>query len=160
MVVNAAKHFRPMQGVLNDDNEFNIILAACWAHDVIEDCRQTYNDVKEQLGERVADIVYALTNEKGRTRRERANDQYYWGIRETPGAVYVKLCDRIANMTYSWINGSPMFRKYCLELDEFHYKLRIGPIYDHMWDYMYKMDDVRKGTLIKENGEEFKAVQL
>jgi hypothetical protein len=43
-----------------------------------------------------------LTNDKGRTRQERAGEHYYQGIRETPYAPFVKLCDRTANMTYSF----------------------------------------------------------
>ena len=55
--------------LLPDNKTISEVLAACWVHDVIEDCRQTYNDVKNVLGERVADIAYALTNEKGKTIR-------------------------------------------------------------------------------------------
>ena len=47
------------------------------------------------------EITYALTNDKGRTRAERAGEKYYQGIRETPYAPFVKLCDRLANITYS-----------------------------------------------------------
>lgn len=78
-------------------------------HDSIEDARLTYNDVmktaREFLAEEQAflatEIVYALTNDKGRTRAERAGEKYYQGIRETPYAPFVKLCDRLANITYS-----------------------------------------------------------
>ena len=49
-----------------------------------------------------AEIVYALTNDKGRTRSERAGERYYQGIRETPYAPLVKLADRLANVTYSF----------------------------------------------------------
>ena len=94
------------------------ILDACWCHDVIEDCRQTYNDVKQATNGRVAEIVYAVTNEKGKNRAERGNEKYYEGIRNTPGACFVKLCDRIANYTYSKENGSSMRKKY----DEEHAK--------------------------------------
>lgn len=52
-----------------------------------------------------AEVVYALTNDKGRTRSERAGEHYYAGIRDTPYAPFVKLCDRLANMTYSF-NGT------------------------------------------------------
>ena len=48
-----------------------------------------------------AEIVYALTNDKGRTRSERAGENYYRGIRQTPYAPFVKLADRLANTTYS-----------------------------------------------------------
>ncbi|MCH5306545.1 MAG: hypothetical protein J1E37_00590 [Prevotella sp.] len=78
-------------------------------HDSIEDARLTYNDVMETarqwLTEEQAvvatEIVYALTNDKGRSRAERAGESYYNGIRETPFAPFVKLCDRLANITFS-----------------------------------------------------------
>lgn len=78
-------------------------------HDSIEDARQTYNDVMgtarkwmtEEQALMATEIVYALTNDKGRTRAERAGEKYYAGIRQTPYAPFVKLCDRLANITYS-----------------------------------------------------------
>lgn len=109
--------------LLPDNKTISDVLAACWVHDVIEDCRQTYNDVKAILGERVADIAYALTNEKGRTRKERANDKYYEGIRNTPFAAYVKICDRLANATYSKQSGSKMIEAYKKENEDFKNQL-------------------------------------
>ena len=116
--------------------KMGVVYAACWLHDTIEDCRVTYNDVKQQFGEEIAEIVYALTNEKGRTRRDRANSKYYEGIRDTPYATFVKLCDRIANIKYSLENGSEMFKKYQKEAQEFETKLRVVPGLKKMWDYM------------------------
>jgi (p)ppGpp synthase/HD superfamily hydrolase len=95
------------------------VLLATWGHDLIEDTRMSYNDVKTILGEKAADIVYAVTNEKGKNRKERANEKYYTGIRETPGAVFVKLCDRIANVQYSKMTGSRMFEMYKTENENF-----------------------------------------
>ena len=78
-------------------------------HDSIEDARLSYNDVMrvarkwmtEEQALMATEIVYALTNDKGRNRAERAGEKYYKGIRETPYAPFVKLCDRLANVTYS-----------------------------------------------------------
>lgn len=98
------------------------VLAAIWAHDVIEDCRETYNDVKYNLNEDVANLVYAVTNEKGRNRKERANEKYYKGIRETPFALYVKLCDLLANVKYSFDNNSSMIDMYKKEWPHFKEK--------------------------------------
>lgn len=86
------------------------LMFAAYYHDSIEDARLTYNDVTViarkymDAGQAymAAEIVYALTNDKGRTRQERAGEKYYAGIRETPYAPFVKLCDRLANMTYSF----------------------------------------------------------
>lgn len=94
-------------------------LIAAWGHDLIEDTRVSYNDVKEKLGQEAADIIYAVSNEKGKNRKERANDKYYEGIRNTPGAVFVKLCDRIANVQYSKMTKSRMFEMYKKENPEF-----------------------------------------
>jgi len=119
--------------LLPDNKTISEVLAACWVHDVIEDCRQTYNDVKNVLGERVADIAYALTNEKGKTRKERANDKYYEGIRNTPFAAYVKICDRLANATYSKQSNSKMIEAYRKENEDFKKQLW-SPAYQEMFD--------------------------
>ena len=99
-------------------------LLATYAHDLIEDTRVSYNDVKDHLGQEVAEIVYALTNEKGKNRKERGGVKYYEGIRNTPGAVFVKLCDRIANVQYSKMTKSRMFEMYKKEHQDF--ELMIG----------------------------------
>lgn len=101
------------------DETQSAIEYACWGHDLIEDTRVSYNDVKSKLGYNVAEIVYAVTNEKGKTRSERANDKYYEGIRNTPGAVFVKLCDRIANVQYGKMTKSRMFEMYKKENEDF-----------------------------------------
>lgn len=99
------------------------VFAGCWVHDVIEDCRQTYNDVKKATNEQVAELAYALTNEKGKNRKERANDKYYAGIRSTPYAIFIKLCDRAANMKHSIQTDSRMAEMYRKEMPEFCRKL-------------------------------------
>lgn len=79
-------------------------------HDSIEDARMSYNDVTkaarlfmdDEQAYMAAEMVYALTNDKGRTRAERAGERYYQGIRETLYAPFLKLADRLANTTYSF----------------------------------------------------------
>lgn len=91
------------------DDDVIPLLFSAYFHDSIEDARLTYNDVMKVARTFMTDaqalmateIVYALTNDKGRNRAERAGEKYYQGIRETPYAPFVKLCDRLANITYS-----------------------------------------------------------
>lgn len=128
MVVQVCKDFKKEQ--VNDIAEL-----ACWGHDLIEDTRTSYNDVKIVLGNRVADIIYAVTNEKGRNRKERANDTYYKGISDTPGATFVKLCDRIANVQYSKLTKSKMFEMYKNENQQFVQRL-YSDNYLSMFDYL------------------------
>jgi len=124
----AAKTAVDFIGLLKTDGlQSDIVVSATWCHDVIEDTFRTYNDVKNGVGIEVADIAYAVTNEKGRTRKERANAAYYEGIRNTPFAVYVKLCDRIANVTYGrYISPNKgKFEMYKKENDKFIEQLGI-----------------------------------
>jgi (p)ppGpp synthase/HD superfamily hydrolase len=116
-------------------------LLATFGHDLIEDCRVSYNDVKQHLGQEAADIVYAVTNEKGKSRKERAGERYYLGIRNTPGAVFVKLCDRIANVQYSKMTKSRMFEMYKKENIDFMVSLgrQVGNPYEEMFQYLINL---------------------
>lgn len=107
--------------------KYIIAFGACY-HDTIEDARLTYNDVLKEACRffenkddalMATEIVYALTNEKGRNRAERANDKYYAGIKITPFASFVKFCDRLANTRYATENKSSMAKQYKKELPAF-----------------------------------------
>ena len=108
------KHLLKNVFITEDGNSltFNDITLACYGHDLIEDTRVSYNDVKKELGQKAADIIYAVTNEKGKVRSERANSKYYEGIRKTEGATFVKLCDRIANVQYGILTKSSQLEMY------------------------------------------------
>jgi (p)ppGpp synthase/HD superfamily hydrolase len=112
------------------------ISASAYCHDLIEDCRQTYNNIKDKAGEDVAEIVYALTNEKGKTRMERENEKYFDGIRNTPYAKFVKLCDRLANVKHSYETKSSMLNRYRKEHDYFTQQLYLQGEYEDMWELL------------------------
>lgn len=132
MVVDVFDQFKH----LISEDSWQDVEDACWCHDVIEDCRQTYNDVKSATNEYVAELVYLLTNEKGRTRKERANEKYYSGIRKDKNAIFIKLCDRIANYNYSKISGSRMAQVYEKEMDLFLSKLDVYQYFPDMVKYI------------------------
>lgn len=123
--------------------KIEIVFAACSCHDLIEDTRQTYNDVKKNTSEEVADIVFAVTTEKGKTREERNNDKYYYGILATPYALFVKLCDRLANTEYSKKTGSSMFKTYQQEYPHFRGKLSTYGQYTEMFDYLDRLNEFK-----------------
>lgn len=109
------------------------VISGCWVHDVIEDARATYNDVLNHTNKIVAEYAYAVTNDKGRNRAERANPGYYYGIRIFKHASFIKLCDRIANVSYGKKHKSGMFNMYKKEQENFRKEL-----YDGRWDEMWK----------------------
>lgn len=99
--------------VCAEENDVLPLFFGAYYHDSMEDARLTYNNVKDtawrwmdsEQSKMAAEIVYALTNDKGRDRAERAGEKYYKGIRETPYAPFVKLADRLANITYSYTHA-------------------------------------------------------
>lgn len=144
MAVAAFERFK----YLIPEKDHDDVEGGIWEHDTVEDCGETFNDLKKVTNERVANIAYACTNEKGRTRAERANNKYYRGIRRTQYATFAKLCDRIANIEYSLSKKSRMFNMYKKEhphfrskLDSFYFRLiaklfRGEPDYTDMWNYI------------------------
>lgn len=124
----------------------NDVIAGIWAHDIIEDVTSvTFNDLKNATNERVAELAYACTNEKGKTRAERSNKKYYRGIKRTKYAKFVKLCDRIANVQYSLDTKHRMFKMYQKEQKHFQKCLT-----DNIFDKIYKFFNVRFESDYKE----------
>lgn len=135
MVVNWVRKY--IGEVCRDERDVLPIFFAAFYHDSIEDARLTYNDVMkvaEHLMDKeqaflATEIVYALTNEKGRNRAERANEKYYAGIRDVPYAPFVKLADRLANTSYAFSKGTAdslrMSKVYREELPGFLAALKV-----------------------------------
>ena len=107
------------------------IIFGAYFHDAIEDARMTYNDVlrlarafmTNYQATIATEIVYALTDEKGRNRAERGSAKHYADIRATLYAPFVKWCDRYCNWKYSVETGSRMAEVYTKEMPEFIDKL-------------------------------------
>jgi hypothetical protein len=150
-VEKQGKKFLP----LIETKDFQIVLSALITHDSIEDHRMTYNDVAEvvsrfydidersysyieDFGKKVADIVYAVTDEKGKSRAERKNEKYYKELKENKLAVFVKLADLSANTLFSKLTGSSMYEKYKKEFPKFKEKVYIEE-YEEFFNYIQNL---------------------
>lgn len=101
-------------------DEFPLILAGAWCHDLIEDVHSiTYNDIKQALGYDVAEIVYACTEVKGRNREERHGSAFFECLIRNKYGVIVKLADWIANVEESIKTDSHMLVSYRKEFRRF-----------------------------------------
>ena len=135
MVVNWVRKY--IGEVCVSEQDVLPVYFAAFYHDSIEDARLSYNDVMkiakglmdEEQAYLATEIVYALTNEKGRNRAERANEKYFAGIREIPYAPFVKLADRLANTSYAFSKGTAdslrMSKVYREELPGFLEALKV-----------------------------------
>ena len=114
------------------------VIGGCWVHDIIEDARETLNNVISQTNETIGHYAYTCCNEKGKTRKERANKKYYNGIKSYKHCTFIKLCDRIANVTFSVTEKSSMINMYRKEYTFFTNNLRDGR-FEEMWEYLDKL---------------------
>lgn len=135
MVANGVRDFGHL--VCASEDDVLPMFFGAYYHDSMEDARLTYNDVMkvargfltEEQAFLATEIVYALTNDKGRTRAERAGEKYYKGIRETPYAPFIKLCDRLANITFSCsgMNDHSLHMKEVYKGEMPHFLASINP---------------------------------
>lgn len=138
----------PTVSLTNHDSMISyrtIVGFALIAHDCIEDARLTYNNLisiaTEHLCDNkvaatmVADIVYAVTDEKGKTRKDRKNDKYYAELNDDDLALFVKLSDLAANMLFSKLSGSDMYDKYKREWPRFKIRTYISR-YKEFFEYI------------------------
>lgn len=128
-------------------SDWEQVEAELWGHDALEDTNLTFNDIKSELGEAVAEGCYSMTNEKGRNRAERASFKYYKGLIADKYGEFKKMCDRLANVRNSVGNGHSMGRAYKKELIKFEKSLRTnGDVYSEMWDDLKKMLEHEEGV--------------
>lgn len=114
---------------------------SAWLHDVIEDVPGvTYPKIKEGFGKEVADIVFCVTNQMGRNRREKFKYTYP-KIKENKKSLIVKLADRISNIENGLGSGdskyADMYRsEWPAFSDELFNSAEEDPRIKKMWDYL------------------------
>jgi guanosine-3',5'-bis(diphosphate) 3'-pyrophosphohydrolase len=74
------------------------LIAAALLHDTIEDTSTVYEDLAEPFGERVADLVAELTDDKRLPKQARKREQVRHARALSPGARQVKLADKLCNL--------------------------------------------------------------
>lgn len=145
------KHLRDVYDVLLrfDVTDRNMLTAA-FLHDILEDTEVSHQTLVDLFGIAVVDLVWAVTDEPGASRKAR-KEATYPKIRSEPGAVQLKLADRIANIENSLRTGEMrMFRMYRKEHLDFTKALRVIGEYDDMWDHLAKLVAVGSERLLTQ----------
>jgi (p)ppGpp synthase/HD superfamily hydrolase len=109
--------------------------AAAQLHDVVEDTDTEIDEIARSFGAEVAALVGSVSSEPGANRRER-NAKTYPKIRDTSGAVIVKLADRIANVEASLAGSPGLARMYRNEHPGFRDALYTPGVADEMWAHL------------------------
>jgi len=125
------------------EEEYDDVLSSGWLHDSIEDTDTSPNMLIKLFNDRIADIVFRVTNERGYDRKEK-NFKTYPKIWVSDLAIFVKLCDRISNTRNSKNSGHKMYKVYKEEYPIFRYALKVRGLYQDMWDELDKLSEHEK----------------
>ena len=95
-----------------------ITIAAAYGHDLVEDAKQTFNDMKTILGVEAAKVVLRVTDVPAENRLMKHLLTMGKTV-EDYRAIILKMCDIWANATYSKTSGGSMYSKY---VEEYQYR--------------------------------------
>lgn len=126
--------------VLHKSPEINSLRIAAWLHDTLEDTVLVKEHIIYHFGEEVADLVWRVTDEQGKTRKEKKAATYP-KIKSRPLAVVLKLADRIANVEASVKmkkekGAYSLFNMYLKEWGDFKSNLFEAGQDDKMWKHL------------------------
>lgn len=127
VVANAIKY---LYYIKDEDKE--TVICAARGHDLIEDTEVSVSDIEKMFSPRIADIIFRVSNERGYGRKEK-NFKTYPKIWVDDLAIFVKLCDRIANTKNSKETGHSMYETYRKEYPVFRYAIKVRNLYADMW---------------------------
>lgn len=113
-------HLEHVEEVVRRFPHTPVMRAAAWLHDSVEDTSLTLEEVAAAVGDEVAAIVAAVTDQPGANRAERKARTLPALAAASPEARAVKLADRIANLEASRATGRAdllaMYRREQAEL--------------------------------------------
>lgn len=134
------------------------IWCAAWLHDTVEDTPVTYQDLKQLFGEEVAELVWRVTDELGRNRKER-KEKTWPKTAETSASLILKLADLAANVEACFREPSKlqqMYRKEWPEMKErFTHALTVHHLVNKL-DWLDHLGSLINGDVVtwKEVGED------
>ena len=95
-------------------SDFVDTCGAALCHDLMEDAKQTYNNICDVAGKEVADITLGVTDVPAENRLMKHLLTMGKTVRDYR-AIILKMADMYSNAKYSKQNGSTMYMKYVAE---------------------------------------------
>ena len=116
------------------------VIAAAWLHDVVEDTGVSVDQIRQMYGDKVAQIVWAVTDEPGVNRAERKKNTLP-KIAQDKDAALIKLADRVANVMASQ-GDERRLAMYRQEQPAFKSALKDIAPYSDMWETLDSILDI------------------
>ena len=129
-----------------DREEQVSVLCAAFTHDLLEDTTQTLSQIMKVCDTPTCMLCSMITNlltaEKKETHEATMNESYYDQVKEIDAAVFLKLCDRLANV--SWRGPKSMEKREMYKKEYKHFKKAFGkytefkPILTQIYKELYQ----------------------
>jgi (p)ppGpp synthase/HD superfamily hydrolase len=112
-------------------------ICAAYLHDSIEDGALSYNKIKRHFGFEVAELVFCVTDEEGRDRKEK-KAKTLPKTASNPKAIHLKLGDRVANIEHG--GKIDMYAKEYEDFREalYHHDPEAEAIWSHLTQLLRK----------------------
>lgn len=123
----------------NFDIKVANLLVAAWLHDVLEDTVLTKAHLVYDFGEEITQLVWKVTDEPGKSRKEKKQATYP-KIKSDIWAIVLKLADRIANveagLKMKQQGNKNLFNMYQKEYSDFRQNLYTDEGPSAMWAHL------------------------
>jgi guanosine-3',5'-bis(diphosphate) 3'-pyrophosphohydrolase len=74
------------------------VISAALLHDTVEDTGTTFDEIREGFGEKVAELVKEMTDDKSLKKKDRKEKQVEHAPTLSDGAKLIKIADKISNV--------------------------------------------------------------
>lgn len=130
-------HLEHVEEVLMRFPHDEVMRAAAWLHDAVEDTALGLEEVRAAVGDEVAAIVGAVTDEPGANRKARKAATMRKLAAASTAARAVKLADRIANVEATIAHGrGDLYAMYAGEHAAFRAALHVPGELDPQWAHL------------------------
>lgn len=148
-----SKHLEDVKDVADryihyiEEKDREDVFCSTFLHDAVEDTETTPNLLKKLFNNKIAAIVLAVSNERGWDKKE-ILFKTLPKIWQNKLAIFVKLCDRIANTTNSKNRSDEFscsaYERYKTEYPIFRFALKIKGLYPDMWNELDNLYDYQQ----------------
>ena len=101
-------------GVFKGLDDASYTIGGAFCHDLMEDAKQTHNDIRKIAGKEIADIALSVTDVPAENRLMKHLLTMGKTVRDYR-AIILKMADMYCNASYSKKTGSSMYAKYVAE---------------------------------------------
>lgn len=99
-----SSHIQQVEQIVRKVTEDEDVICAALLHDTLEDTSTTYEELVENFGKRIADLVNEVTHEG-----KADSKGYYFPRLKSKDAILIKFADRLSNL--SRMNSWPLDRQ-------------------------------------------------